>query len=404
MKIAYLGKVQLSDADLSYLHSAQKHYDMTYLLEVNPRFMKGPAMNIKKVYPHTGIFKALEAYPEFAKYAGLIDMDKFYVVNTCGKLWQFKAFWTNLLLLLFLIKHRFEVIHLTWPANVYEFIIYLLRKRMVLTVHDPFPHTGLGTSIVRLRRKVAFSLIPKFIILNEAQRPQFLEFYHLQQHQVYNSRLSCYTYLHSVSPNHSLVPQAPYILFVGKISQYKGVDYLLPAMKKAHEAFPDIRLVVAGSGRYHFDISPYRQLDYVDIRNRFIPDEELVALIQGARFMVCPYTDATQSGVVMSAFAFGTPVVATRVGGLPEMLLQGQLGMLIEERNTEAIAEAIKQLLAEPERVDAYRQAIDLTYGANGRLSWDEVVRDMKPVYWSIADEPHRHNGSATKPNEDTPS
>lgn len=384
MKIAYLGKVQLSDADLSYLHSAQKRYDMTYLLEVNPRFMKGPAMNIKKVYPHTGIFKAMDAYPELGKYAGLIDMDKFYVVNTSGRLWQLKAFWTNLLLLLFLIRNKFDIIHLTWPANVYEFIIYILRRRMVLTVHDPFPHTGLDTAIVRLRRKVAFRMIPKFIILNEAQRQQFLDFYHLPSSVVYNSRLSCYTYLRSVTPDRSLVPQGPYLLFVGKISQYKGVDYLLPAMEKVHEAYPDVRLIVAGSGRYHFDISHYRQLPYVDIRNRFIPDEELVALIQGAQFMVCPYTDATQSGVVMSAFAFGTPVVATRVGGLPEMLGQGQLGMLIEERNVEAIANAIKQLLAHPEEVQSYRKAIAQAYGANGSLSWDEVAKDMASVYRSI--------------------
>ena len=170
MKIAYLGKIQISDTDLPFLHEAQQMADITYLLEVNPRFLKGPAFDIPSIYPHTGIFKATEAYPEFSRLSGFIDTDKFYVVNTCGRLWQLKSFWTYFLLLLFLIRRHFNVIHLVWPPNIYEFIIYFLRRKMILTVHDPFPHSGLDTFIVRLRRKAAFALIPKLIILNEKQR------------------------------------------------------------------------------------------------------------------------------------------------------------------------------------------------------------------------------------------
>ena len=77
---------------------------------------------------------------------------------------------------------------------------------------------------------------------------------------------------------------------------------------------------MAGGGKFHFDVSEYEALDYIGIRNRFIPDDEMVALIKNCAFMVCPYTDATQSGVIMSAFAFNKPVIATDVGGLPEMV------------------------------------------------------------------------------------
>lgn len=332
MKIAYLGKIQLSDADLSYLNAAQKLADITYIMEINPRFMKGPAYNINKLYQHSGVFKAVEAYPEFERYSQLIDIDKFYVVNTCGRLWQLKAFWTNFLLLLFLIKNKFDVIHLTWPANVYEFIIYLLRRKMILTVHDPFPHSGLDTKIVRLRRNVAFRLIRNFIILNKAQYDEFISFYKLYSVRVIVSRLSCYNNFKMVKPDMSVIPTSKYILFAGNISQYKGVEYLLQAMLMVHEKHPDVKLVVAGGGNYYFNISPYVKLDFIDIRNRFVPDEELVALIRNTEFMVCPYTDATQSGVIMSAFTFNVPVIATRVGGLPDMLGNGRFGMLIDEK------------------------------------------------------------------------
>lgn len=385
MKIAYLGKIQLSDADLSYLNAAQKLSDITYIMEVTPRFMKGPAYNIGKIYPHSGVFKATEAYPEFEKYSRIIDVDKFYVVNTCGKFWQLKAFWTNFLLLLFLIRNKFDVIHLTWPANVYEFIIYMLKRKIILTVHDPFPHTGLDTRIVRLRRKVAFRCVPHFIILNKAQREKFLSFYHLPSSAVIDSRLSCYTYLNMVEQDMTTVPEQKYILFAGKISKYKGVEYLLEAMKKVHDTFPDIKLVVAGGGKYHFDISEYAALPYIDIRNRFIPDEELVALMNKTQFMVCPYTDATQSGVIMSSFTFGTPVIATRVGGLPEMLGNGKYGMLVKEKDTDALYQGICSLLSDEEQLADYRKEIAKDYTSDGYLSWKTIAVELRESYLQMA-------------------
>ena len=385
MKIAYIGKIQLSDADLSYLNSAQKLSDITYIMEVTPRFMKGPAYNIGKIYPHSGVFKATEAYPEFEKYSRIIDVDKFYVVNTCGKFWQLKAFWTNFLLLLFLIKNKFDVIHLTWPANVYEFIIYMLKRKIILTVHDPFPHTGLDTRIVRLRRKVAFRCVPHFIILNKAQREKFLSFYHLPSSAVIDSRLSCYTYLNMVEQDMTTVPEQKYILFAGKISKYKGVEYLLEAMKKVHDTFPDIKLVVAGGGKYHFDISGYGALPYIDIRNRFIPDEELVALMKQTQFMVCPYTDATQSGVIMSSFTFGTPVIATKVGGLPEMLGNGKYGMLVKEKDTDALYQGICSLLSDEEQLADYRKEIAKDYTSDGDLSWKTIAEELRESYLQMA-------------------
>lgn len=381
MKIAYIGKIQLSDADLSYLNAAQKLSDITYIIEVTPRFMKGPAYNIDEIYPHSGVFKATEAYPEFEKYSRIIDVDKFYVVNTCGKFWQLKAFWTNFLLLLFLIRNKFDVIHLTWPANVYEFIIYMLKRKIILTVHDPFPHTGLDTRIVRLRRKVAFRCVPHFIILNKAQREKFLSFYHLPSSAVIDSRLSCYTYLNMVEQDMTTVPEQKYILFAGKISKYKGVEYLLEAMKKVHDTFPDIKLVVAGGGKYHFDISEYAALPYIDIRNRFIPDEELVALMNKTQFMVCPYTDATQSGVIMSSFTFGTPVIATRVGGLPEMLGNGKYGMLVKEKDTDALYQGICSLLSDEEQLADYRKEIAKDYTSDGYLSWKTIAEELRESY-----------------------
>lgn len=381
MKIAYLGKIQLSDVDLSYLNAAEKKCDITYFMEVTPRFTKGPAYNIDKVYPKSGIFKAVDIYPEIANLSGFINTDKFYIVNTSGRLWQIKAFFTNFLLLIFLIKNKFDVIHVTWPLNIYEFILYLLKKKMILTVHDPFPHTGLDTFIVRLRRKFAFTFIRKFIILNKNQRQKFLDYYHLNGKNVIDSRLSRYTYLQTVKPiKDENLENNKYILFFGKISKYKGLDYLLPAMCEIHKSNPGIKLIVAGGGRFDFDISQYKSKDFIEIRNRFIPDNEMVALIKNCLFVVCPYTDATQSGVVMSAFAFNKPVVATNVGGLPEMVTDKKFGLIIKEKNIDAITDAVNQLINNPDEITEYSQNIKNAY-EKGSLSWEHEADSLINEY-----------------------
>lgn len=81
------------------------------------------------------------------------------------------------------------------------------------------------------------------------------------------------------------------------------------------------------------------------VLNRYIPNEELVTLIQESKFVVCPYLDATQSGVLMTSYALNTPVIATSVGAFPEYIEQNVTGMLIPVNDPAKLADAIKLAL-----------------------------------------------------------
>lgn len=151
-------------------------------------------------------------------------------------------------------------------------------------------------------------------------------------------------------------------------------------MKQIHEHHPACKLIVAGKGDFHFDISPYQHLDYIDIRNRFIPDNELVALIKNCAFMVCPYTNATQSGVVMSAYAFNKPVIATNVGGLPEMVRHEHYGLVVKEMDVTALTDAIVMLWENPEKVERFSQEIKKDF-QTGLLSWRKTAEDIISAY-----------------------
>ena len=102
----------------------------------------------------------------------------------------------------------------------------------------------------------------------------------------------------------------------------------------------------------------------------------MVNLIKDCDAVICPYTDATQSGVIMTSYAFDKPVIATKVGGLPEMLNDGKTGYLIEPRNSESIYHAIMELMEHKNRLDLYQTNIHEIY-RKGTKNWDISINKI---------------------------
>lgn len=371
----------MSDVDLSYLHMAQSMMDITYYLEITPRYLKGAAINLEQSYLKNGVFNA-DIYHELKRFDKFVDLSKVRLVNTCGRYWFLKAFLTNLKLRRELKSKKFDVIHISWPLNFYELMLYSLRSKMVVTFHDPIQHSNNSTMMANIRRWLALHFLNNFIILNKNQKNDFIKNYGLQRKNVFVSRLSRYSYLQAIV-SHKKAVEDRSILFFGKIASYKGLEFLFPAFEKVHTKHPDVSLIVAGNGEYYFDISDYRQKSYFKILNRFIPDDELAELIRDTEFSVIPYKDGTQSGVAMSAFAFNKPVLATKVGGLPEMLGYGKYGMLIEPSNVDSLSEAICKMLDNPNLVQQYTNNIKHDY-IEGTNSWENVCNEHINIYKTV--------------------
>ena len=136
------------------------------------------------------------------------------------------------------------------------------------------------------------------------------------------------------------------VLFFGRIWEYKGLDYLIRAEPLIHNAVPNARVVIAGRGE---DFERYRRLmqhpDRFEVHNSYISDLQRDALFARAAVVVLPYIEASQSGVIPVAYSFGKPVVATTVGGLPDLVDDGRTGFLVAPRNVQALADATVRLL-----------------------------------------------------------
>ncbi len=135
-----------------------------------------------------------------------------------------------------------------------------------------------------------------------------------------------------------LPQQEKIILFFGFIRNYKGLDLLLEAMSILKNLKPqtlNLKLLIAGE--FYEDAKPYRELieklglqDQLILKTDFIPDSEVKYYLCAADAVIQPYRNATQSGVTPLAYHFEKPMIVTNVGGLPKLVPDGKVGLVVE--------------------------------------------------------------------------
>src|ERR1700730_16284071 len=136
------------------------------------------------------------------------------------------------------------------------------------------------------------------------------------------------------------------ILFFGRIWGYKGLEYLIRAEPLISARVPDVRIMIAGQGE---EFSRYTRMmvhpERFIVHNEFISEERTAEYLRRASVVVLPYIEASQSGVIPLAYSAAKPVVATTVGGLPEMVEHGRTGYLVPPRDAADLAKALVRLL-----------------------------------------------------------
>ena len=136
----------------------------------------------------------------------------------------------------------------------------------------------------------------------------------------------------------------------------------------------------AGSGE---DLASYFPdgLDrkHYEIIKGFIPYSDVAGLFQRSAISVLPYIEASQSGVAAASYGLGTPVIASNVGGLSELVHDSEDGLLVPPADPQALAQAIIQFLSDPDRQTRMRQAA--LNRSQTDLSWSTIARQTITTY-----------------------
>ena len=148
------------------------------------------------------------------------------------------------------------------------------------------------------------------------------------------------------------------LLFFGFIRPYKGVDVLLRAMAQA----PGVRLVIAGESwdgeeRLRALVSELGLTDRVELRLRYLPEDELEGLLAAADALVIPYLSGTGTQHVRVAQRHGLPVIASRISSVPDQVRDGEDGFLVDPNDVDGLAAAIRRM-HEPGTIERLRSAV----------------------------------------------
>ena len=173
----------------------------------------------------------------------------------------------------------------------------------------------------------------------------------------------------------------PYVLFVGRISEQKGI---FPLLEAAARFPPDVELVLCAASpdtpeieaRLAAAVAGRPRVRWI---NAMLPHDDVVQLYSHARVFVCPSVYEPFGLINLEAMACGTAVVASRVGGIPDVVVDGETGVLVPPGEPEALAAAVSALCGDPERA--------ARFGAAGRrrveaeFSWERIAERTLAVY-----------------------
>lgn len=380
MKILFLTLPCFADNSFSLIHAFQQQgHDVTCLLDLTT--LSSTVVNIKKKLPCNNIVSANE-YQELRFFDNYLDINRFYVANfhITTRLSP-NIIRKTLKLYQFIRNGRFDIIHIDHNLERSDqFLYFLYGRKMVFTRHDPLPHSGMEfSSTTKKMLARAYKYVPKIVIHNEAQKEQFCKLNGIVEERVLVNNMCPYDCMELYMKGKPKRDDGT-ILFFGRISKYKGLEYLCDAMVQVHNVLPQAKLIIAGGGSLYFDYTPYKDLEYIQLNNSFVETDELVLLLQKCTFVVCPYADATQSGVVMTCNAIGVPVIATKVGGLPGMIDNERSGIIVEPKNSGLLAESIIRLLSNKRELESMYNYVVSMYKTGSRSSHD-IVRKYIDFY-----------------------
>ena len=254
----------------------------------------------------------------------------------------------------------------------------------VYTCHDPVLHAGENNIITSFLQNKIIRESSRVIILSEIFKEKLLE-RGVKEENIDVVPHGIFDYYWQYDHNLKRTSHPPTLLFFGRITPYKGLENLLIAFLDIKKKINQVRLLIVGEG----DLTPYRK--YLDqegiaVFNQWIPEADVANYFENVDLVVCPYTTATQSGVIPIAYAAKLPVIATNVGGLANQVSDGITGRLVAPANTQELVKACVDLMKdEPKRRQMGENGYELArtkwgWGRVGELVLQSLTKAQKKI------------------------
>lgn len=352
MVVAYYTSTNFIDVILETIQSIKHEVELHVFIEITNQSKNATLINIESL-------DGLNFIETPEKVLGKAEWEKFkpyfegvasvqFIVHKNQRSLSLKSLRNAYSLGKYLKKYKIDIFHFdTISPRAIGLYPFLRSKKVIIALHDPVPHSGEDNWREDVPNFVFYRMAKAFIFYSEFAVRQFKAYYPKIKVPFYAIKLQPYTFIkHFLSDKK---PEGNYILFFGRLSYYKGIDILLEAIPKVLEHYPEQQFIIAGKPVFGYEVDPAiveRYKENIKVDSRYLSTKELVSYIENAQFIICPYRDATQSGVLMTSFAAGKMVLATNVGSFPEYIKENINGSLCSP-DSNALTEKILYCLHE---------------------------------------------------------
>jgi glycosyltransferase involved in cell wall biosynthesis len=328
------------------------------------------------------------------------------------KIWRLLLYYARLVR--YAMTARPRVFHILWNNKVELFdrtllILYykLLAKKVVLTAHNvnAGPRDANDSLLNRVTLRIQYRLADHIFVHTEALKRELLTNFGVREsavtiipfginNSVPDTNLTC----ESARQRFGIGNAERAILFFGHIAPYKGLEFLVDAFHRVVARDPRHRLIIAGQPtRGHEDyVDQIRQTIRLDgsrerviERMEYIPDQETELYFKAADVLVLPYTQVSQSGVLVLGYRFGLPVIAADVGSLCEDIVEGRTGYLCRPCDSVGLASAIERYFQSELFKGLANQRPAIRDYASRRYSWATVSQRTCAVYERLLSAEH---------------
>ena len=276
------------------------------------------------------------------------------------------------------IKNKFQIYHFNGVGWHSLFLSYLFRNaKKVLTLHDYIPHSGEGGKYTSKMNRKLVNNFDYYIQHYDYLANEFSRYYSVERSKVFTIRSGTFEHFKAfvgVTPEYK-----NYILSFGRISLYKGLKYLVNGFREYCKENNDLHLVIAGAGDVSDILDMINKETKIHLINKRLSINEMTGLIQNCLFTVCSYTDATHSAVTVTSYTFNKPVLAHNIGGLSEVINNGETGILIPDLRAATIKEGIIKML---ELIHSNKTQKGISYLTNqGIMNWHQIANQYEMLY-----------------------
>ena len=218
---------------------------------------------------------------------------------------------------------------------------------IVLTCHDvlPFASSSQNDDTEMANRRKVLMIADNYLLHNEYSKKQLIDYFLVDEQKIVIHPFPIMDLSKITSISEPISPKSDF-LFIGHLRREKGVDILLAAWELVHNVYPNATLRVAGNlpKIENLDLSRYKERSDVEFLLTFLSDEEYCNLIKSTRFVVMPYKNGTNSGVVSTVLSLNAEVIASDIPMFMENPLIDK-SLLFKSENTEFLSEIMIKVL-----------------------------------------------------------